>query len=342
MPATQVQGTLTAHCAVYACRVRLSEAPEEACPSEKHAILHLVASARLRSAGDDTREGESVCALISMVSFHSSASVATSVPPNLCVTHPHCPESSLSLTAPIFPTFPDDYSRCQTSQSAGVRQERLRCESCGLRFENADELTSHVRNVHKTLSRRPSQSLSWRCPGCKRVFGSMQEVTEHVLVAGQQYVAEGESASGEDDERDEFNPNTDEQQASEGKVGHLFCRECAKMFRSERHLRRHFNVAHGGLGTVMFACGLQNCFALPFPTRSGLQRHLRVVHGDRSKFPCPHQGCHKSYSIRGELNRHFKTVHTPKRFTCSFEGCDSKFSLKYKLVQHMQKVHYDL
>ena len=53
------------------------------------------------------------------------------------------------------------------------------------------------------------------------------------------------------------------------------------------------------------------------------------------KFACNH--CPKHFKIRGNLNRHIRTVHEGIKFTC--DECDKQFASKQCLNRHIQSVH---
>mmetsp|Transcript_42357 Transcript_42357/g.59322 ORF Transcript_42357/g.59322 Transcript_42357/m.59322 type:complete len:160 (+) Transcript_42357:358-837(+) len=69
---------------------------------------------------------------------------------------------------------------------------------------------------------------------------------------------------------------------------------------------------------------------------NGMTQHLRVVHGHSPpSFPCPVDGCEKSFTRNSNLKTHIKTFHEKRKdFRCSFEGCEKAFAHKISLQKH--------
>ncbi|KAL4881340.1 hypothetical protein BJY04DRAFT_189655 [Aspergillus karnatakaensis] len=90
-----------------------------------------------------------------------------------------------------------------------------------------------------------------------------------------------------------------------------------------------------------------------------LRRHLEVAHGnvsldDRRIFPCTVPGCDRSFTKKGNLTVHIRTVHDgEKRFICgetdlstskrvtgwSGEGCGKRYGSKLALEEHIRTAH---
>lgn len=90
-----------------------------------------------------------------------------------------------------------------------------------------------------------------------------------------------------------------------------------------------------------------------------LRRHLEVAHGnvsleERKIFPCTAPGCDRSFTKKGNLNVHIRTVHKgEKRFVCgqtdlstskkvtgwNGEGCGKQYGSKLALEEHIRTAH---
>lgn len=97
-------------------------------------------------------------------------------------------------------------------------------------------------------------------------------------------------------------------------------------------------------------------------TSRELRRHLEIAHGDmsleeRRLFPCTTPGCGRSFTKRGNLTVHIRTVHDgEKRFVCGEtdissskktegwdgEGCGKKYGSKLALEEHVRTAHLGL
>lgn len=103
------------------------------------------------------------------------------------------------------------------------------------------------------------------------------------------------------------------------------------------------------------------CPACPITcaTSRELRRHLEVVHGnvsldDRKLFPCTVPGCDRSFTKKGNLTVHIRTVHDgEKRFACgetdlstskkvagwNGDGCGKRYGSKLALEEHIRTAH---
>lgn len=94
-------------------------------------------------------------------------------------------------------------------------------------------------------------------------------------------------------------------------------------------------------------------------TSRELRRHLEVVHGNVSfeemkLFPCTAPGCDRSFTKKGNLTVHVRTVHNgEKRFACgetdlstskkvagwNGDGCGKRYGSKLALEEHIRTTH---
>lgn len=94
-------------------------------------------------------------------------------------------------------------------------------------------------------------------------------------------------------------------------------------------------------------------------TSRELRRHLEVAHGDvsleeRKLFPCTVEGCGRSFTKKGNLTVHIRTVHEgEKRFACGVTdlsgsnkvtgwdgiGCGKRYGSKLALEEHIRTAH---
>ncbi|KAL2802663.1 hypothetical protein BJX63DRAFT_103555 [Aspergillus granulosus] len=101
-----------------------------------------------------------------------------------------------------------------------------------------------------------------------------------------------------------------------------------------------------------------NC-SVTCSTPRELRRHLDVMHGnvsleDRRIFPCTIPGCDRSFTKKGNLTVHIRTVHEgEKRFVCgetdvsaskrvpgwSGDGCGKRYGSKLALEEHIRTAH---
>ncbi|CRG90381.1 Transcription factor IIIA [Talaromyces islandicus] len=98
-------------------------------------------------------------------------------------------------------------------------------------------------------------------------------------------------------------------------------------------------------------------------TSRELRRHLEMSHGDvsleeRRQFPCTMPGCGRSFTKKGNLTVHIRTVHDgEKRFVCGEtdlstskkvegwtmnDGCGKRYGSKLALEEHVRTVHLGL
>lgn len=125
---------------------------------------------------------------------------------------------------------------------------------------------------------------------------------------------------------------------------------CAVTFPTYALLQAHIRSAHPP------QC--PNCL-ITCSTSRELRRHLEVAHGDvnveeRKVFPCAVPGCERSFTKKGNLTVHIRTVHEgEKRFACGETdlstskkvmgwdgfGCGKRYGTKLALEEHVRTAH---
>ncbi|KAI8831355.1 hypothetical protein BJ741DRAFT_617411 [Chytriomyces cf. hyalinus JEL632] len=86
-----------------------------------------------------------------------------------------------------------------------------------------------------------------------------------------------------------------------------------------------------------FPCPFQGCYK-SFAQASGLRCHYRTHSGERP-FVCTWEGCDKSYTTNNRLKIHFRTHTNEAPYACEYPGCTYRSKQKCSLKPHMQK-HY--
>ena len=67
---------------------------------------------------------------------------------------------------------------------------------------------------------------------------------------------------------------------------------------------------------------------------------LILVDPKTKRYKCTYKGCSKSYTTKGNLDRHINEKHLEiKPHKCHYEGCSKSFLHKSKLDQHITEVH---
>lgn len=161
--------------------------------------------------------------------------------------------------------------------------------------------------------------------------------------------------------------------------------KCSQAFETAAHLRSHENRVHSESRFTCTECSgdgidfssyaeLQahiksvhppqcpHC-SLECSTPRELRRHLEIAHGDvsleeRRQFPCTIPGCGRSFTKKGNLTVHVRTVHEgEKRFVCGetdlstskkvegwngTSGCGKRYSSKLALEEHVRTAHLGL
>ena len=61
------------------------------------------------------------------------------------------------------------------------------------------------------------------------------------------------------------------------------------------------------------------------------------MHTGERPFECPHEGCNKRFSEKGNLKTHIRTHTGEKPYFCSFKGCGKRFTTQGHLVDHERR-----
>ena len=104
---------------------------------------------------------------------------------------------------------------------------------------------------------------------------------------------------------------------------------CKKTYQGKGKFTEHF-ISHF---TGEIKC--EQCNAT-FTFKSGLENHL-LVHENKRKFKCPHEGCNKTFNTEMILNQH-KLVHLQnKLYQCNY--CSFKTNRRENLDYHIKAKH---
>ena len=223
-------------------------------------------------------------------------------------------------------------TRLRRHLAAHDGQDKYRCTGyppCDELFRKHSTLQKHILSVH--LKQKP-----FPCPDldpttgekCQMAFDTAGHLRAHQgrVHRGNRFTCAECSETGESSSTESVTfPTYALLQAHIKAVHPPQCPECPLICSSQRELRRHLEIAHG---------------------------HVDV--GQRRVFPCVVPGCGRSFTKRGNLNVHVRTVHDgERRFVCGEtdlstsrkaegwmgEGCGKKYSTKLALEEHVRTAH---
>lgn len=233
-------------------------------------------------------------------------------------------------------------TRLRRHLAAHDGREKYRCTEyppCNETFRKHSTLYKHIMTVH--LHQKP-----FPCPHvdpvtgqkCPQAFDTAGHLRAHEarLHAEKRFTCTECSGAGE-------GSAGDESKLASGGVS----------FPTYAQLQAHIKSAHP-----------PKCPQCPIvcSTSRELRRHLEVAHGDvsledRKIFPCTVPGCGRSFTKKGNLTVHVRTVHEgEKRFVCgetdlssskkvegwNGEGCGKRYSSKLSLEEHVRTAHLGL
>ncbi|XP_069704344.1 zinc finger protein 594-like isoform X2 [Periplaneta americana] len=116
------------------------------------------------------------------------------------------------------------------------------------------------------------------------------------------------------------------------------CKEpgCKKTYNSKSGLLHHEKRVHCSEPIEYF------CYVCSrgFIEKTKLRRHLMVHKAVSEKivYPCPYDGCTKSFLHERNLTPHIRAFHEGKKFSCTYPDCNKLFSAKCNLEYHL-KIH---
>jgi hypothetical protein len=105
-----------------------------------------------------------------------------------------------------------------------------------------------------------------------------------------------------------------------------------KSFAHEKYMKDTFRIQHSGRPPERTSCLVATCNS-SFLSRSGLQKHLLLVH---QGFVCKVTGCRIQFADKDALENHTRT-HT--RLECAHVGCERSYVNRESLLRHIRKMH---
>ncbi|KAJ5086062.1 hypothetical protein N7532_010833 [Penicillium argentinense] len=235
-------------------------------------------------------------------------------------------------------------SRLRRHLAAHDGQDKYRCTEyppCRETFRKHSTLQKHVVSVHLNQKPFPCTHLDSKTGHrCQMAFDTAGHLRAHESrVHSEKRFSCAECAALEEVQA----PNGGAEATSDSSVA----------FPTYALLQRHIRKAHPP------KC--PNC-PIVCSTPRELRRHLEVAHGDvsledRKVFPCTEQGCDRSFTKKGNLTVHIRTVHQgEKRFGCGETdlssskkvagwdgiGCGKRYGSKLALEEHIRTAHMGL
>lgn len=148
-----------------------------------------------------------------------------------------------------------------------IEQDCIRCQQCQRTFAQLRYLRKHIYEVHR-------KSTQFNCSVCRKVFNRRSNLTEHMLIHEQKYLAP--------------------------------CDICKKSFRTKSALRLHKRMH---TGEKPYKCDI--CMEKAFAYNTDLKRHKRQAHGIVGT-PHPCLICDQVFYEPKLLRRHTTRCHPVK------------------------------
>lgn len=111
---------------------------------------------------------------------------------------------------------------------------------------------------------------------------------------------------------------------------------CTKNYSTRISLDNHTRVAH--TKEKPYVCEIDGCDKA-FPTIFQRTQHLRS-HLKSKPYVCDHPGCQSQFSCFSQLYHH-RFSHSDVRYPCPVEGCSKTYSSPYSATSHRKKCHPD-
>ena len=108
------------------------------------------------------------------------------------------------------------------------------------------------------------------------------------------------------------------------------CDICTKMFSTSKLLERHKRVVHGDKEHMCGMCGKA------FSNTSNLKLHENLVHLKIRRFKC--EQCEQTFQTNQGLKDHVLSIHSDER-PLQCDKCDKTFKIQANLLKHTQNVH---
>ncbi|KAJ1711185.1 C2H2 transcription factor (TFIIIA) [Aspergillus flavus] len=232
-------------------------------------------------------------------------------------------------------------SRLRRHLAAHDGKEKYRCTEyppCNETFRKHSTLQKHITTVH--LKRKPFQ-----CPNIDPSTG--QQCSMAFDTAGHLRAHESRVHT---EKRFSCTECSQHMEVTDPSSNNPSAGMSAVTFPTYALLQAHIKTAHPP------QC--PNC-SITCSTARELRRHLEVAHGDvsleeRKVFPCVVPGCDRSFTKKGNLTVHIRTVHQgEKRFVCgetdlsgskrvagwNGDGCGKRYGSKLALEEHIRTAH---
>lgn len=201
---------------------------------------------------------------------------------------------------------------------------KFTCDSCGKSYSTSTSLKHHI-----TYSKCSFGGDSRMCRKCKKVFGSLSDLREHLMKTKKccQHVC---NICGERFATWILKQNhlVD---AHETPKKMYPCPECEHIFDKADAYRAHFKIAHTD---DHFKC---SCCGRKFDTEYRLKRHM-VSHTGEKLFMC--NVCSKSFPRKSTLEQHMWIHRAVKKWKCV--TCDKQFNQRVSWKTHMRAHHPEL